>query len=337
MIRETPWIAWLREFGGLDPHSVVCEFGPGTHGETIYCECMHWFGVGEATDVWRQTLQRLDGRPKVSFVERRPDTPVILPDGVIDIVYTGLSEEEFETNHIGAESERILVRGGRLLWSPAGTVSKLDMWSSRLRGLGFESSEWIWTGNIERPVLLVARVPADSICADVSHQNPFSSLEGALSALTGVGLEVGGFTTRVALRQTCYARYLNVCGSGSGQVSTEATELLDLTEVRCLGSLFEVDLDRVGTAELDFVICDQVLHRLTNLTSLVDSMFRIVRPGGYVVALGPDLSPSFGAASLIDFFEPLSQIGARSERARCVVQGQATGPHSISFVVWQRF
>jgi SAM-dependent methyltransferase len=136
---------------------------------------------------------------------------------------------------------------------------------------------------------------------------PYPYRNDGYKLLNGHGLEIGAFHQPAPLPAHCTIEYCDVC---SPEEIIKHFPELNISAKALVKVDYICDLDKQGLSifspeQFDFVILNHVIEHVANPINIVGELFRITKPGGYVVISAPDKRFTFDHARPLTPFEHL--------------------------------
>jgi SAM-dependent methyltransferase len=127
----------------------------------------------------------------------------------------------------------------------------------------------------------------------------------AYSLLSGTGIEIGAFHQPANLPNITKVFYCDAVAREDAIKLFPELEFKDLVPVD-----FIIDLDKSGLvnfeeSQFDFVVINHVIEHVANPINVIKELFRVVKPGGFVVISAPDKNFTFDIKRDLTSFEHL--------------------------------
>ncbi|MFA5113107.1 MAG: methyltransferase domain-containing protein [Candidatus Margulisiibacteriota bacterium] len=122
----------------------------------------------------------------------------------------------------------------------------------------------------------------------MSAASPLPHRDRGYELLRGEGIEIGALHQPARLPARCRVHYCDALPAAAAAELFPELDPHDLTPVE-----FILDLDTQGLAAFtdnrwDFAVLNHVIEHVANPIRVVGELFRVVRPGGFVVISAPD-------------------------------------------------
>ncbi len=129
--------------------------------------------------------------------------------------------------------------------------------------------------------------------------------EEGYALLSGKGIEIGAFGEPAKLPSSCQVTYFDAIDPKSASERFPEIKTSELVPVDILGDVDKRDLRKLTPFSQDFVIANHVIEHVACPIAMIEDMFYILRPGGWIAIAAPDKRFTFDKDRPLTSYEHL--------------------------------